>query len=75
MLNFNISYPHLIKFLFLQISLKKGFGGERRPKDTVIIQKKLVHTLTFTRVHVSVFNKYFFWPCVNVSVKFSNMYM
>jgi hypothetical protein len=62
--------------------LEKGFGGERRPKDKVTIPKKLVYALAFThlqniytRVHVSVFNKYFLWPCVNISVKSSNMYM
>jgi hypothetical protein len=46
MLNFSISYPDLIKKIILWIPLKKQFGGERRPKDKMILKKTLIYTLT-----------------------------
>jgi hypothetical protein len=48
MLIFSISFPDLINFLTLWIPLKEGFGGERRPKDTVTLQIILVFTLALT---------------------------
>jgi hypothetical protein len=57
--------------------LKKGFEGERRPKERVNLQIILV--LTFTRLktctyaHVNVFDKYLHWSCVSANVK--NIYI
>jgi len=48
--------------------------GERRPKDMVTLQIILVFTLTltcpktFTRGHVSVFDKYLHWLCVSAYI-------
>jgi hypothetical protein len=50
------------KFNKFYISLKEGFGVERRPKDKVALWIALEYTLTrpgtFTLGHVSVFDKY-----------------
>ncbi len=52
---------------------RRSFGGERRPKDKVTLQIIFVFRLTcpktFTRGHVSVFDKYLYWPCVRVFKK------
>ncbi len=48
MLIFSISFPDLIKFPYLWISLKEGFGVKGGPKTRVTLQIILVFTLTLT---------------------------
>jgi hypothetical protein len=59
----NADFQHFIPrfnktFLLYRYSPKKGFGGERRPKDRVTLQIILVFTLTCPKTfiwgHVSV---------------------
>ncbi len=49
---------------------ERRVSGERRPKDRMTLQIILVFTLTppktFTRGHVSLFDKYLHWPHVNL---------
>jgi hypothetical protein len=60
MKSFKISYPNLT--LKIYISLKEGFGVQKKPKDKVALWITLVYKLTcpetFTLGDVSVFDKY-----------------
>jgi hypothetical protein len=75
MLIFIILFPDLIKFPYFMDTPEKRVWGERRLKDRLTLQITLVFTLTltcpktFTRGHVSVFDKYLHWPCVSVFKK------
>jgi len=69
MLIFSISFLDLIKFPYFMNTPERRVWDELRPKDKVTLQIILVFTLarpkTFTRDHVSVFDKYLHWPHVS----------
>ncbi len=58
--------------LLLWVPLRKGFGGERLPKDDdlqIILVLRHTHPRTFTQGHVNVFDKYLHWPQASVKNK------